>query len=350
MIAVLLLAFAAPLAAEDLPAWTAGAKGDLAFQTSAFLRETAYRNPDRVATDGAPSGAYSPMNRRYDATGRGRWLIEEQRYAFDAIVAGISYGRQDLVDRGRTIFDWGFRQERADGSFDCPDRYHSASFFVEAAAHAALILRASRLGPANEEWIRSIEPKLAAAARWMADPKNEGPGRTHDRPYTHRFYLDADALGETGVLVGDPALVARSWTYVEEGLARQDPSGFNPEKGGWDTSYHSVGLLFALYYATLVADDARREKIAPMIRSGLAWLKARVGKDGVVDQTGNTRTGFGQERGPNGTLKTMSYGSAYRAAYDWAMMTRDPSWADAARLLAAGQAAEKKRAKASAAR
>ena len=39
-------------------------------------------------------------------------------------------------------------------------------------------------------------------------------------------------------------------------LARQDPSGFNPEKGGWDTSHHAVGLLFAETYYTVVAAPA----------------------------------------------------------------------------------------------
>ena len=62
--------------------------------------------------------------------------------------------------------------------------------------------------------------------------------------------------------------------------------------------------------------------------------------DGTVDQTGNTRTGFGQERGPQGNLKRMSYGSAYRAAYYWAMITGDEHWAKVAAALFVGQNVE----------
>ena len=77
-----------------------------------------------------------------------------------------------------------------------------------------------------------------------------------------------------------------------------------------------------------------------MADRGLAWLAARVRPDGTVDQSGNTRTGFGQERGPQGNLKTMSYGSAYRAFYYWGMIERDPRLAAEASLLHAGQQVE----------
>ncbi len=83
----------------------------------------------------------------------------------------------------------------------------------------------------------------------------------------------------------DEAMVKRSREYIRTGLQRQDPAGFNPEKGGWDTSYHAVGLLFAMDYYTLVAnDEARVSRCEPMIERGLRWLQARVRPDGTVDQ------------------------------------------------------------------
>jgi hypothetical protein len=185
-----------------------------------------------------------------------------------------------------------------------------------------------------------MEPKLRIAAAWMLRPENEDPGRLHDAPYTHRFYLDACALGEAGMLLDDEEMVKRSREYIRSGLKRQDPSGFNPEKGGWDTNYQMVGLLLAMNYYTLVADDSVRQQMRPMITRGLGWLEARVRPDGTVDQTGNTRTGFGQERGPQGTLKRMSYRSAYRASYYWAMITGNEQWAKLAATLFKGQDVE----------
>ena len=343
--AVAVIIFATPAVAAGagppaIPAWTPGARGDLAFATSAFLQRTAYAKPDKAADQAAPDGAYGPLNAGWEQGVKDHWLIEEQRYAIDAVIAGIGHHRQDLIDRGEAVFDWGFRQEQPDGSFACPDRFHSMSFFVEAAAHAALLLEASDMAAQNQAWVDRAAPRLSLAVRWMTAPENAGPGQTHDAPYTHRFYLDADAIGETGVLLHDGAMVRASRDYVRRGLARQDPSGFNPEKGGWDTSYHAVGLLFAETYYTLVADDALRDEMRPMLARGLEWLAARVRPDGTVDQSGNTRTGFGQERGPQGNVKTMSYGSAYRAAFYWAMISGGTGWAALADHLHDGQQVE----------
>jgi hypothetical protein len=336
------IALAASLAGAATPP-KPGVAADLAFETSQFLLSTAYRSPDRVALDISDSGACTPVNRQWDKTHEGPWYIEQQRYAFDAVAVGLALDRQDLVARGEKILDWGFAQENPDGSFDCPDRFHSASFFIEAAAHSALLLQASKMRQANQAWIDKIKPPLRLAARWMLDAKNEKPGRAHDRPYTHRYYLDAAALGETGVLTGDEELIERSKDYIREGLTRQDPSGFNPEKGGFDTSYHAAGLFFALNYYELVADAAARRSLAPMLDKGVAWLRSRLRPDGTVEQAGNTRTGAGQERGRNGTLKTMSYGSAYRAFYHWGMLKGDAALQSDALRLYQGDQIERKR-------
>ncbi|HTA16688.1 MAG TPA: hypothetical protein VK786_02960 [bacterium] len=334
---------ARPLLAGEIPAaWQPGVAGDLAFETGNFLTRMAYAKPDRASKDLAEDGAYGAVDRAWDKAHRGKWYIEEQRYGFDAVAAGLAYQRQDLLDRAEKIYDWGFEQEGPDGGFPCGDAYHSASFFIEAVAHSALLIQASPMGPANQAWIRSMEPKLRLAVQWMMDPANQAAGRRRDAPYTHRDYLDAAALGESGILLGDAAMVARSKDYLEQGIARQDPSGFNPEKGGWDTSYHCVGLLFALGYYSLVADDATRAELRPMIVNGLNWLRGRMRPDGTVDQSGNTRTGLGQEKGRNGKFKTMSYGSAWRAAYYWAMISGDKSWVEVAKRLHHGQDVEKR--------
>jgi hypothetical protein len=340
---MLLLCGVASSADAALPAWTPGPSGGLAFESSDFMKLASYSNPDRLGLDCAPDGAYSPLNRSWDVDHQGHWRIEEQRYGFEAVAGGLAWNRQDVLARAERIFDWGFSQQQPDGSFACDDAYHSTSFFVEAVAHARLLIQASALGPENEPWVDRVKPKLALAAHWMADPAVESRGRRHDSPYNHRDYLDAAALGETGVLCGEPLLVRRSWTYAVQGIGRQAPDGFNPEKGGWDTSYHAVGLDFAITYYSLVADEAMRSRLRPMIERGLTWLEGRLRPDGSVDQSGNTRSGARQEKGPNGTYKTMSYGSAWRAAYAWAMITRDPRWERMAADLVKGKRAERKR-------
>jgi hypothetical protein len=320
----------------------ATAREALALDCGTFLRGILYSNPERVALDGGPDGAYSPVNKAWDATGRGAWYIEEQRTGFDAVAAGLAWDRPDLVERGRKILDWGFAHQDADGGFSCPDAFHSASFFVEAAAHAALLLQAEG-GAQDKAWVERITPALRRAARWMADPAHEKPGLAHDAPYAHRCFLDACALGESGVLAGDPMLVRRSWAYVQDGLARQRPDGVDPEKGGADTSYQAVGLLYAVDYALLVATPSQRRAFYPLMQRGLGWLEGRLGPDGRVDETGNTRSGPGGEYGRNHTPKKMSYGSAIRASEGWAQLSGETRWHTLALRLAQGMKASRHR-------
>jgi hypothetical protein len=307
---------------------------DAAFEACDLMRRTVYRNSARAAADHEPSGAYGPVNRVYDRDRRGRWYIEEQRRGEDAILAGLAQDDPDAIDRGLTIFEWGFRQQSPDGSFACPDAFHSTSFFVESTAHACLLVGHSTFGPRYLGRIEAMTPKIHAAALWLADPRNAKTGQARNAPYTHRRYLLAAALGEAGLLCRDPGLIETSKAYIREGVALQSREGFNPEKGGPDTSYHAVGLVYALRYDTLVADPETRALLRPMLRRGVQWLATHIRADGSIDPTGNTRTGLGQERGRSGVPKTLNLGAAYRAFEYWSRVEGDPAYHDLALRVA----------------
>lgn len=303
-----------------------GPRGDLKFETSEFIKSTADSHPDSLSEDAAKSGAYGPFNRAFDNGKSKEWYIESQRFAFDVIGAGLAWKRRDLIDKGLHILDWGFSHQSADGSFKCPDEFHSTAFFIEAAARTALLLQASEFANDYKRWIKDVTPKILAAARWMASPSIFSDGSRGDSIYTHRYYLNADALAFAGTLGNDPSLIDLSKKLVREGISKQNPAGFNPEKDGFDTSYHAVGLVFAIRYYVIAADSETRAKMKPMISKGLEWLRSRIQPDGSIDQTGNTRTGNGQEIGRDKKPKTMSYGSASRAFADWSQVTDNPSY------------------------
>ena len=207
---------------------------------------------------------------------------------------------------------------------------------MEAAAHAALLLQASDLRDQTQAWLTSMKPRLLKAALWMAAPENAGPGLAQDEAFADRLFLDADALGETGVLLHNDTLMKAARGYVRGGAARQDSSGFFSENGGSDTSYQALSLLYAMTYYSLAANEDLRQQLYPKIAWGLAWLESRTRPDGTVDQTGNTRTGVGRDH----RAATMDYPAAYHAAYDWHMITGDEHWAKCAQQLYAARSAE----------
>jgi hypothetical protein len=315
----------------------AGIDSDLRFESCDFMKRTAYRRPEKLVTEVAPSGAYGKVNERWDQLRQGPWYIEEQRYGADAVCAGIAQGDSNAVERGLRVLRWGVEQQEVDGSFKCPDAFHSTSFFLEAAAHACLLLNASALAGRYADDVDWMRPRLLKAALWMTQPAVEKAGRAHNAPYTHRCYLVAAALGETGELCVNQFLVAKSKDYIREGISRQDPSGFNPEKGGYDSSYHAVGLILAERYYNIVANDATRHELLEVLRKGMMWLQSRVRMDGSIDPTGNTRTGFDQERNRAGEPKTMNYGQTYRAFYLWSLISGDQEFARLANLVFAAQ-------------
>ena len=310
---------------------------DLKFETSDFMRRTAYRDPDRIAADIAQDGALGKVNIAWDTVHVGVWYIEEQRYGMDAVIAGIAQNNRAAIDRGLRAFRWGFEQQQPDGSFDCPDAFHSTSFFVEATSHACLLLQASSFGDRYATEISWLKPRILKSALWMTNPAVEAAGRRHNSPYTHRRYLVAAALGEAGVLGGNQTLIDKSQEYISEGVALQSALGYNPEKGGYDCSYHAVGLVFAERYYEIVAGDSAKKELFTMLERGNEWLKTRVLPDGTIDPTGNTRTGLGQEKGRGGKYKEVSYAQTSRTFYRWSLLSGDGGYAKLADQVIEGE-------------
>jgi hypothetical protein len=310
---------------------------DMRFETSTFMKNTIYRRPDHIATDSALSGAESSINIQWDRTRKGQWYIEQQRYGSDAVCGGVAKQDPAAIERGVRILRWGFEQQQPDGSFDCPDTFHSTSFFLEAAAHACLVLKDSQYADQYAPTIEWMKPRILKAALWMTEPAVEEKGKRSNAPYAHRQYLVGAALGEAGVLCDNPSLIATSKAYISEGIAMQDPSGFNPEKGGYDSSYDAVGLFYAERYYDLVADGETRDQLRKMLEKGYAWLRTRILPDGTINPAGNTRTGTAQERNRTGAVKTMNYGYTYKGFYRWYLISGDTSYEKLAEKVSKGE-------------
>lgn len=303
------------------------------FETSPFMRHYAYGNPETAYGESAASGAYGKVNRAWDETHEGNWYIEEQRYGADAIAVGVAHGRPDIMQRGIRILDWGWQRQEPDGSFACPDNIHSTAFFVEAVARAALLIEASPNRETYAATLATWRTKLQLSTTWLLQPDIDAKGLQRDRPYTHRAYRNAAALLEAGRWLNDSAAIQRSKKYIRDGIAVQDPSGFNPEKGGHDTSYHGVGLLYAARYYALSEDVALNAELKSASEKALAWLRSRISPEGVISAEGNTRTGANQEVSRSGRGKDISYSYTYKAFNYWGLLLADNELIQLAQIL-----------------
>jgi|HubBroStandDraft_1064217.scaffolds.fasta_scaffold120873_2 hypothetical protein len=303
---------------------------DLAFETSDFMRRAAYHDVSKLNEDSSPAGAYGPVNRAWEQNHEAPWYIEEQRVGGDVVVAGIVTNDASTIDRGLRMLEWGAQQQQPDGSFDCGDAFHSTSFFIEAAAHALLVMHLSGFDKQFASRVDYLTPRIHNAALWMVRPEVLAAGKRHNAPFTHRRYAVAAALGETGVLTHDDALVKTSREFVYDGLSLQDPSGYNPEKGGFDSSYHAVGVYYAeRYYAWAASDDLKRP-LFDMLSRAMAWEASRIAPDGTVMAEGNSRVGDNPEHDRANRTKKLAVGQVFRAFAFWSMISNTPTYLELA--------------------
>lgn len=303
-----------PIASAPVRDWRAAGAGlDAAFERSALLTETFYSNPDVLLKQVAKSGAMG-VNRGWEASAsKADWYIEEQRFADTVIGAGVNRNRDDLVDAGLRAIEWGFARQTADGSFPCKDNYLGTSYFVAATAHALWLLETTGYGQAFAARVAAIRPRLHNAAAWLADGKNAQAATAQHDSYSSRYMVSGYAIAATARLLGDASLAHVGEETIRRGLARQHASGYFFERGGFDASFQAEALVYLLRYFDHAATADVRRSSEPAIRLALDWLESRVTPRGIVQTTGNTRTGAGQERDRTGQPRRISAVAVARA-------------------------------------
>lgn len=145
----------------------------------------------------------------------------------------------------------------------------------------------------------------------------------------------AAALGETSELLGDRHLEAIAESYARDGLALQTPDGVNPEKGGSDSSYQPVGVLFACRYYYVCHNESLRDEIKQMVLRAMQWELTKVGRTGDVSTEGNSRVGTEVDR--RGKLKGIDYKAAVQAFVLASKVTGEKGFYEAAERISRGR-------------
>ena len=306
---------------------------DFNYESSNLISNYLYSRLSRSYNTISPSGAHS-ANIDWERHRTNKWYIEAQRYGEGLVIGGLVSNNPKAIQAGFKMFDWGFKQQAADGSFKgTGDPFHSTSFFVQAVAHSLLVIQQSPHANKYAAQIARYKPLVRRAALWMISKDVWKQGTRRNQPYTHRRYSVAVALGLTSKLTGDAELMKYARQSLQEGLALQRPNGVNPEKGGYDSSYQMVGVVYAQRWAIYFPDDPLTPKVKTAIEKALAWQQTRVLASGEISTKGNTRTA-GQETGRTGKVKAVDYNMAIRGFAYWAAVTKNPKWSAIAQKIA----------------
>jgi hypothetical protein len=238
-----------------------------------------------IAADGAAA-----VNYQWEHGSVSSWFIGEQRAGESLIIGGLLYHDSAAISAGFRMFDWGFAHQAADGSFaGSEDAFHGTAEFVQAVAHACLVVQQSPEAQTYAAQVAAYVPQLEKAAQWMVSGAVLKPGSAADAAYYDRYFLDADALGLTSLLVGDAKLQTQSETLMQTALARTWSTGLQPEAGDNDILSQGASLTYAERWAVYFQNDALMPQVAALIGQGLRSEWSQIEASGMLDTPGGVR-------------------------------------------------------------
>lgn len=304
---------------------------DLACDLSPAMKELIH-TPRRVPADWKQRSGAVFLNQEWEKDRTLTWYVELQRDGGRWVQAGLAHQNKETIAWGLKQMQWGFQQMAADGSFACDDAFHSASFLVETTAHSILLIEASPYAKAFEEQLQQLKKPLLQCALWMASPANF-LNAEKQRIYTHRRFLIGCGLMQTAIIHQHALLRQTAEYFIQDGIRMQRHDGAFMEKGGHDSSYHAVGLIYFQRILLVTPREWQADSWLASAELGMRWLCRRVKSDGQVDVTGNTRTGLGQEKGRSGQLKGVNLPEFATALLYYAHRTNDSQYEALARKV-----------------
>lgn len=314
--------------------------GLLLLAVSALAADRAPRNEYEVLK-AFPAGRLAALSAgdRPDANGftggnrgNGFWVeVGPQRGSARGVIAAVVLDDLKLADDCWRGIDAAFARQKPDGSFEAivkpngntsnegPAAVETTYFFLQELSRAVLVIRQSPHEAHFRERLRVLEPKLRRAADFiMAGYDTIIPKVGHT---VNRVIIAAKAFGLTGLALNDPAMIEKSRLLMAHALTSRDAEGVFIERGGRDSSYNVVSILFGQVLALHVP----MPEFEAALPAAVAWQLTRILPSGEVDVRGNTRTGVGLEADPfSGQAKNVNYTEVAMALTLYGTIHQDP--------------------------
>lgn len=250
----------------------------------------------------------------------GQWIeAGTQRGSCRTVIYGVVADDLAMADDAWRGVEAAFSRQLEDGRFEANVRPNGASakpfgaavetsyFFLQEVGRMVLIIRESPHESHFRSRLAVLEPKIRRGMAFV-----DSGYETIIEKSTHsvnRIVIAAKAFGLCGLVLRDQHLIATSRRLVAHALKQRDDEGVFIEKGGRDSSYNVVSILFGQCLA-LYLPIPEFEAALP---KAVAWQLTKVRENGQVDVTGNTRTGVGKEISYFGDPKVVNYGEVVQA-------------------------------------
>lgn len=218
------------------------------------------------------------------------------------------------IDQVLRAADYAFNHQEAGGNFSNTLGYSpevaitADAFFMAAYGNAYQLIYRSNYYPSM---IQAPPPgiiptldthgsNVQSALTWLKSQKANL--KEQDKNATNRLLFDASAFTANGNAVKDLDAQKISREFTSLAMTNQDPSGYWLEHGGYDSGYQGVAIMQLCRIIFQERDATHRDKLIASLKKGVEWLAAKIGPDGRIDDTGNTRTGNNPATAPEGKI------------------------------------------------
>lgn len=263
----------------------------------------------RIAED----GVVGSNNAAWQAGTRADYYIEAQRIGYQVVLGGLASGDLALVDRGLRAIEWGYRPDvmgpASDWSFNrdfgtiLGHAAHPRTMFGAASVETVLaIMEDPRIvnGTADLLYARTyvLGDAIEQAARAYVASGDALAFRT-GCANSSQLVFQATWMQGVYCLTDDATFRVEAKETIRAMMALQRPDGAFGEKigpdgqRGFDTSYCVQTLRELVAYEEMLPGSGEgtwRTQVRDYITRGANWLLGRIGPDGSIDTTGNSRT------------------------------------------------------------
>ena len=298
------------------------------FPPGRLLQISAGDRPDKNGLNGA--------NRE-----NGSWLeVGPQRGGCRSVAIAVARGDLQLADESWRAIDVAFSHQLPEGNFEVRERPNGQSakalaanvettyFFLQELGRTILLIRDSPYEKHFHSRIEDLLPKLRIACDYISKGYDTIiPASGHA---VNRVILAAKAFGLCGKVLNDPKLIEQCRKLIAFSLTRRDAEGVFIEKGGRDSSYNVVSILYGQILG-LYVDLPELEAAIP---KAMSWELGMISDTGEVIVAGNTRTGVGKEQSYFGTPKNVNYNEVLMALSYYGAIQSDKQAIEKAALVA----------------
>jgi len=277
-----------------------------------------------------PKSGAAGANHAWVTSQVGQARIRRQEVGELLVAEGLTRGLPDRVRLGLRALAFGLDLQLGEGGFaqyeSARPCYAGTAFFTCAAAAALSMLEGSS-HPKGRELRHEWCPGLSRAALWLA---TQPPERDD---LANHVCGAAGAAAAVSALCPDESLAAAARRLWNAACRIQNPDGSWPERGGTDTLYQAISLIYACYALVTLRDQESRDRLGAALARGFNWLRDRVREDGEVDCSGNARKRWDREPPDNEAILASDFTALTYALRMWAAITEQLEWDDLAERI-----------------